>query len=221
MSRKNARKAISFGPRLDSPNATPSTSRTTQADSSRHQRVPTTKDVKKAYRRRQAVSSTASGVYIIHANSASDITPSQDEPGRGSSAIDASPARASSPEFSSARSSSPPTRNDGFSTPGWSTDYPDPSSPPESPGPVISDSSTQWTTWTKTVIPALIRPYLELMHRTKSLASIDRHYSPSCTCRQSNVRALNVTCVYFDGVFSFICNLVTLLTSSSNNTDEY
>lgn len=197
----NQWKALALGPRLDNPPATTSTtSRLTQGGSSQHTRVPTSRDIRKAYSRRQPVTSTSTGVYTFNTNVQSASTTIHDQQGPGSSSIGASSTRASSPELSQTRSSSPTGENDS-TTQGWSSDYPDPSrpaSPSMSSTPRISISATQWTKWTKIVIPSLTHPYFALMRRTESLGCVDRSYSPICTCHRTNTRMLNVTCVFFD-----------------------
>lgn len=208
----NPWKAISFGPRLDIPPVPRSASSLTAgAGTAHHARVPTTRDVKNAYRRRQNLTSTATGVYTIHPNPASGSSLAHDMP--AFFARDSSPARAPSPDLSSTRCSSPQTWERESSTPGWSSDYPDPASPSTSGGVTVSTSLTQWTKWTNIIIPALIGPYLALMRRTDSLGNIDRLYSPVCICQRTNARVLIVTCVYFDGVCSFLHILALSLTS--------
>lgn len=144
MPTKNLSKVLALGPRLDQPPATSSTtSRLTQEGSSQHARVPTTRDIKKAYRQRQAVTSTSTGVYTFNANFTSASAPVHHDPeGPGSSSIGTSSTRASSPELSQTRSSSPTRQNDSSSQ-GWSSDYPDPSSPGIPPPPTVSISATQ------------------------------------------------------------------------------
>lgn len=197
-SKKNQLKPINFGPRLDiPPEAASTTSCLTQERLSQPTRVLTGRAIKNAYNQRQPLTSTSTGVYTGGdiPKSASPLT--QNLPGQGSSPVGASSTRTSSPELSQTRASSPPGHNDP-SIQGWSSDYPDPCSPTESPIPKNSTSATQWTKWTNTVIPSLTGLYFDLMLRTESLGSVNRSYAPICTCHRKNARTLNVTCVYFD-----------------------
>jgi hypothetical protein len=56
----------------------------------------------------------------------------------------------------------------------------------------------QWTKWATEVIPALLAPYLALLHESDSLREeIPQTSEHSCSC-PSHVRRISVACVYFE-----------------------
>jgi hypothetical protein len=58
----------------------------------------------------------------------------------------------------------------------------------------------QWKTWTKVVIPSLLRPHLQLLHKLVSLRSMPPHEEHQCRCDGTNLRHLKVVCVSFEGM---------------------
>lgn len=56
----------------------------------------------------------------------------------------------------------------------------------------------QWRTWMMKTIPSLLQPYLKLLRDTESLRDYGSNASPAaCTCI-SNIRQLDIICVYFE-----------------------
>ena len=76
----------------------------------------------------------------------------------------------------------------------------------------------QWKKWTEVIIPAMLQPYMALMHKTDSLRNIENcRKSPFCNgC--NNGRILNVTCIYFNSkqLFWDITHVITKFIDSRN-----
>lgn len=154
-------------------------------------RVKTSRQVRRAYHNRQSVASTPSGVYTL---TPGQPFPSQPDPADPDT-VDPSaiPSRSPTPLSTPLRSSSPPE-----DTAGWTSDFPPSPQPTASHEHYKTTRANQWTKWTQVVIPLLVQPYLQLLRRTDSLGSVDRQFSPACTCQQAQSRTLKVTCVHFD-----------------------
>lgn len=157
-------------------------------------RVRTTRQVKRAYHAHQAVASTSLGTYIFTGQP--DVTP---EPvlhavGR----LSPSTPRPTSPSYSERLPPSSPPPNNGH---GWSSDFPPSPMPGSGFARYRSTRANQWIKWTEVVIPQLVQPYLQLLHRSHSLGSVNRQFSPTCTCEQERARTLKVMCVHFDGEY--------------------
>ena len=60
-----------------------------------------------------------------------------------------------------------------------------------------SKQERQWATWTITVIPSLVQPYISLLHETRPLHNAPRMPANETSC-QFSVRHLKILCVYFD-----------------------
>lgn len=56
----------------------------------------------------------------------------------------------------------------------------------------------QVTRWVNEVIPALLRPYMQLLRSSQSLRSVQRDTTLQCSCVHKASRSLKVTCIYFD-----------------------
>ncbi len=56
----------------------------------------------------------------------------------------------------------------------------------------------QWKKWTEVIIPAMLQPYMALMHETDSLRNIENCRKSSFCDGCNNGRMLNVTCIYFN-----------------------
>ena len=207
MPAKNLRKPIYFGPRLDdAPPALPNITEPVPT------RVKTTWELKRARYRRQNIASTSTGTYTF----SQSTTPPSDYRGSEPSSNEHSPA--------SSRDDLPippstPLRYDS-SLAGWSSDLPDQSTPKRSSVRPVTLYTSQWSKWTKIVIPALIGPYRSLMRRTRSLAEVDRDLELECSCGGRDSRLLNVTCVYFDGSSWYFVTCTILLTFSSFNRNS-
>lgn len=200
MGKKNPFKSLSLRPTPSSPNlSTPPATVPSAIHTVTHERLLTSRDVQQAYRRRQNVRSTGSGVYSLsrgrHAQSESAL-PNPDATGPSTSRQ--SSCDRSSPERGPSQRSSSPQY--GASSPGggWSSDYHHVSQPESNHAHCRSTRSNQFIKWTKVVIPSLIQPYLALSRRTENLGDVDRQFSSACSCKHTNARALSITCVYFD-----------------------
>lgn len=178
-------------------------------------RVRTSREVKRAYQARRAITSTATGAYVLTGRPAFAPESQQDDPDpSGSSTL-----RPTSPlePSRSSRSSSP------IDTPGWTSEFPPSPQPTSNFAHSRTTRANQWTKWTQVVIPQLVQPYLDLLHRSDSLSSVNRQFSSLCSCGQSRARTLKVTCVYFDckSFFSFAPAVSILMTLSSYCRDIF
>ncbi|KAF7965169.1 hypothetical protein HWV62_45272 [Athelia sp. TMB] len=168
---RNPGRPINFGPRLDTGSAARASA------PSQHTRVPTSWELKRARGRRNAVVSTPTGVYTFTQNKTTSDT------ALGSGDISSPPSPGSSSQDLPTDPSTP-SRYDS-STAGWSSDFHDPSTPRRSSVRPVTLHTSQWSKWTKIVIPSLIVPYRALMRRTHSLAEVDLLTEialPICQC---------------------------------------
>lgn len=158
-------------------------------------RVPTSREVKRAYHARQTVRSTASGVYLLsqgrHTMSESALADHLTAP----LSSHQSESFSRTPEIT--RPSSPTIPSE-TSTPGWTSDYPSAPDPDVAHGRYQSTRANQWIKWTTVVLPALIDTFYTLMHTSDNLGNVDRTHTSPCTCSQSQRRTLQIVCVHFD-----------------------
>lgn len=58
----------------------------------------------------------------------------------------------------------------------------------------------QWQKWSEVVIPAMLKPYMQLLQETESLRSLNsvRHQQGCRGCLQG--RLLDVSCIFFDSM---------------------
>lgn len=167
-----------------------------------HQRVPTSRDVRRAFNARQTAGSTPSGVYVFSGGRYSQSEPvllphdhASISPSQEVTPVGTPSPRASSPAYDS------PSMN-----PGFSSDYPESSQTDSRLAHYRSSRVNQWTKWSQVVIPSLIQPYLALTRRTENLGAVDRKYLVECTCGRASSRTLTVTCIHFDCKDTFTCN---------------
>lgn len=168
--------------------------------STQYARVPTSREVKRAYHARQNARATSSGIYVLTG-------------GRQSLSESALPADEATPPISASWASSPTHASSGYLTPsrpstpgsplptqatGWSSNYPSEVDLDAAHEHYRTTRANQWSKWTNVVVPSLIQPYFALRRRTANLASVDREFTVLCTCNKRSSRTLNVTCVYFD-----------------------
>ena len=68
----------------------------------------------------------------------------------------------------------------------------------------------QWRKWSEDVIPALLQPYMALLHETQSLQNIkSKWYVDSCAgCVKGCL--LDVTCVYFESMPIILCIFISI-----------
>ncbi len=74
----------------------------------------------------------------------------------------------------------------------------------------------QWKKWTEVIIPAMLQPYMTLMHETDSLRNVENCRKSSFCNGCNNGRMLNVTCVYFNSK-QFFRNVTHVITISINS----
>ena len=76
----------------------------------------------------------------------------------------------------------------------------------------------QWKKWTEVIIPAMLQPYMALMHETNSLRNIENCRKSSFCNGCNNGRMLNVVCVYFNSKLHFwdIMHVITIFINSRN-----
>lgn len=184
--RKNIWKPIVFANSASPPASLPSV--VPPAPGSANVRVRTSRQVRRAYHARQAVASTSSGVYLFTGDP--EVLPEaaldHTDPGNPSTPP---------PDFESFPPSSLPPSD---AVHGWTSDFPSSPHPASGFAHYRSNRANQWTKWTKIVIPQLVQPYLQLLHRSNSLGSVNRQFSPLCTCGQERARTLKVMCIHFD-----------------------
>lgn len=175
-----------------------------------HIRVRTSREVQRSYRARQAVRSTATGLYVLSQgrNALSESALAVQDPQQGP--------QESSGLLIPAQGCDPPSSPGSLaetSTAGWTSDYPYVPDPETVRARHRSQRANQATKWKTVVLPALIDPYYTLLQTTDNLADIDRRRSDPCTCSQTHGRALKVVCVHFDGkFFAFTSRLLIQLT---------
>lgn len=198
MGKKNIWKPL----RIAIPQAPPPPSPAESAGpSTQYTRVRTSRDVKRAYYAKQNTRATSSGIYVLTRGrqSLSDSALPIDAGVPHSLSRASSPTPVSSAFLPSSRPSTPGDHLPSQAT-GWSSDYPSIPDPDAEHAHYRSTRASQWSKWTNIVLPSLIQPYLALCRRTANLASVDRAFSPPCTCNQHRTRQLKVTCVHFDSM---------------------
>lgn len=163
-------------------------------------RVRTSRQVKRAYQARQALASTPSGVYLFNRDPPLVPESGLDTADPGSP----STSHPTSPHNSSRYPRSSPPLNDGH---GWTSDYPGSPQPTSGFAHYRSNRANQWRKWTDVIIPQLVQPYLQLLHRSDSLSSVDRQFSPLCTCGHDRARTLKVMCIHFDCEYMVLVRL--------------
>lgn len=56
----------------------------------------------------------------------------------------------------------------------------------------------QWQKWANELISSMVKPYLKLLHESKSLCTINCNPITHCTCSHTSRRTVHVTCVFFE-----------------------
>lgn len=198
--KKNIWKRLNLHPSRSSHDlSSPSGSGVSPGPSAQYKRVPTSREVRKAYNARQNARATVSGTYVLSRGRRSLSEPdlSLDAHAESSTSRAVSPTSAFQDYLTASRSSSPPLPSPTKAT-GWSSDYATPQDPTEEHAHYKTTRANQWTKWTTVVIPSLVQHYFALCRRTNNLASVDREFAIPCACTQALGRSLKVTCVYFD-----------------------
>lgn len=167
------------------------------------QPLRTSHEVKKAHQRRQNTVATPAGVFTFERGRPPLAHPPVATTSHRDASATISHLTPQLPSSSQPRSSSSPRLP--TLEPGWSNSFSDPYAPP-TPTTVVkaSRSQKQWVKWTTDVIPSLLKPYLSLMHMSDSLRNLFHDQEIACICGRTQRRVLTVTCLYFDGMFSFL-----------------